>query len=510
MNANDSPETDDLPGTDDSLWLETTESTDFEPLQDDHRVDVAVVGGGIAGLSAAMELKDAGRTVSVLESDRIVSGVTARTTAKLTSQHGIVYQSLVSRFGRDRARQYAEANEAAIEIVAERADDFDCDFRTRPAYTYVSDENDRNKIRQEVNAARSVGLPASFTEDISIPSDAVAAVRFDDQAQFHPRKYLLGLAAEISGDGCDVFEQTKATDLDSGSPCKVTTERGTVTADAVVVATHFPFSDPAGYFARQFPKRSYVLATRIADPQPKGMYYRSGEPYFSVRPHEIDGESFVLIGGQNHKTGQGGSTADRYRAVEREARNHFDVEEVVYRWSTQDYRTTDSVPFVGPLAPWMDDVYVATGFGGWGMTNGIAAGRILADEIAGRGSEWSDVFDPRRLPSLSDAKPLAQENANTGKRFVEDWVRKPHGTRKSHDSLPRGEARVTREDGNAVAEYRDEDGELHRVSAVCTHLKCVVAWNDAEQSWDCPCHGSRFDFDGAVLDGPAVRDLPKK
>ncbi|WP_458206846.1 FAD-dependent oxidoreductase [Haladaptatus sp. NG-SE-30] len=500
-------ERNELPGMDASLWLETTQSSDFDPLDGDRRVDVAIVGGGIAGLSAAAELKDAGRTVAVLEAERVVSGVTARTTAKLTSQHGLVYRELLSRFGHERARQYATANEAAIEIVAERSEKVDCDFSRRPAYTYVTDSGERGRIRREVETARSLGLPASFVESVPLDVDANCAVRFDDQAQFHPRKYLLTLTDEIQGDGCEVFEETRATDLHSGHPCRVETERGTVTADHVVVATHFPFVDPAGYFARQYPKRSYVLAVRTRDPPPEGMYYRSGDPYFSVRSHETNGESFVLCGGQNHKTGQGGSTSDRYRAVEREARRRFDIEEVAYRWSTQDYVSTDRVPFVGPIAPWHSNVFVATGFGGWGMTNGIAAGRIVAEEIAGDGSEWADVFDPERLPPLGTAREFLSENANVGTKFVSDWMRKPYGAR---ESLAPGDARIVRESGNVIAEHRDEDGELHRVSAVCTHMKCLVKWNDAEQTWDCPCHGSRFDYDGGVIDGPANRDLPER
>ncbi|WP_231184954.1 FAD-dependent oxidoreductase [Haladaptatus sp. DYF46] len=501
MNAND------LPGEGASLWLETTEETDYGSLETGVDVDVAIVGGGIAGLSTAAELMDSEKTVAVLEADRVCSGVTARTTAKLTSQHGLKYDRIRSRFGRERARQYAAANEAAIETVAERATTIDCDFRRRPAYTYVSDENDRKDVRREVDAARSVGLPASFVEEVPTVSDAVAGVRFDDQAQFHPRKYLLGVAEEIAAGGCDIFEGTRVTDVRPGSPCEVETEGGTVTATDVVLASHFPILDPAGYFARNYPKRSYVLAVRTRDPKPEGMFYRSGEPYFSVRQHETEGESFLLVGGQNHKTGQGGSTADRYRALEREARRRFDVEEVAYRWSTQDYRSVDGMPFVGRAAPWRKHVYVATGFGGWGMSGGIAAGRVLAEEIAGDGSEWADAFDPGRLPPLSDLPSLAGENANVGKRFVEDWVSKPS---KAGASLARGEARVVREDGTPVAEYRDDGGERHRVSAVCPHLKCVVAWNDAEKSWDCPCHGSRFDYDGTLLGGPAVRDLQKE
>jgi len=498
----------DLPGEGVSLWSATTQETDYDPLDEDLRVDAAVVGAGIAGLSTAAALDDAGLEVAVLEANRVVSGVTARTTAKLTSLHGLLYDDLVSREGRERAHQYAAANEAAIETVAERAEEIDCEFRRRPAYTYVTDRDRRSSIRKEVEAARSLGLPAEFVDDVPLSVDADCAVRFDDQAQFHPRKYLLGLADELeSGDG-HVFEETRATDVSGGEPCRVATERGTVTADDVVVATHFPFQDPAGYFARAYPKRSYVLALRVRDPTPEGMYYRPGDPYFSVRPHETDEEALVLVGSQNHKTGQGGSTAERYRRVEQAARDRFEVQSVAYRWSTQDYETSDRVPFVGPIAPWRDHVYVATGYGGWGMSNGVATGTLLADDIAGTGSEWADVYDPGRLPPLESAGTLVGENVDAGKEFVGGWAWSSLGG--DGPSLAPGEAQVVRDGSDLVAVYRDEDGEHHRRSAVCPHLGCVVNWNDAEQSWDCPCHGSRFEVDGSVIDGPANSDLSEK
>ncbi|WP_101298019.1 FAD-dependent oxidoreductase [Halegenticoccus soli] len=499
-----------MPGERTSLWLGTTPETDYGPLDGGAAVDTAVIGGGIVGLTAATLLAEAGQRVAVLERGRILEGVTGKTTAKLTSQHGLLYDTLVSSFGERRARQYARANEAAKEHVAERVEreGIDCGFRRLPAYTYVDSPEKKRKVKREVEAARKVGLPAEYAESLPLDADAAAAVRFDDQAQFHPREYLLSLAASLTENGGRIYEDTRALDIDDGRRCRVSTDRGEVRADAVVVATHFPMSDPALYFARMHPKRSYVLAARVDDPPREGMFYRTGRQYFSVRTHEIDGETLTLVGGQNHKTGQGGDTSKRYRKLEQAARRHFDVQSIEYRWSTQDYVSVDKVPYVGKIGPTARNVYVGTGFGGWGMTSGTAAGMILSDLIRGDGNPWAEVFDPARVTLGPSAREFATQNANVAKEFVGDWLTKPLGN--DLRNLPRGEAKVSRKGGEPVAAYRDEGGELHAVSAVCPHMYCVLEWNDGERTWDCPCHGSRFGYDGHVIDGPAVRDLPTR
>lgn len=504
---------DELPGRRDSLWTATTPATDFPALDGDLRVDTAVVGGGIVGVTAALDCAEAGREVALVESDRVVEGVTGKTTAKVTAQHGLVYDSLVDRRGRDVARAYAEANAAAIETVASRVDerDIDCDFQRLPAYTYVADGDRRADLRREASVAADLGLPASYVADPPFPEDAPGAVTFAEQAQFHPRKYLLDLVRAIPDEGSHVFEETKATGVEDASEgrddlCRVETERGTVTAENVVVATHFPIEDPAFYFARQFPKRSYVLAVRLADEPPAGMFYRDDEPYFSVRPHPTDDGTLTLVGGQNHKTGQGGSTEARYRRLLGQAREHFDVESVEYRWSTQDFVSADDVPFVGELGPKTESVYVATGFGGWGMTNGTAAGTMLAEFAQGATPEWADAFDPMRFDPGASAADLVTENLDVATEFTTDWARAMLGG--EDPVVAPGEGEVVRRDGRPLAVARDDDGDLHVRSAVCPHMNCVVRWNDGERSWDCPCHGSRFSVDGEVLDGPAVEDLP--
>lgn len=304
-----------------------------------------------------------------------------------------------------------------------------------------------------------------------------------------------------------MFENTTATDVEDGSPCTVSTDSGSITADSVVVATHFPVFDKARYYERLYPKRSYVLGVRLKGELPEGMYYKPTEPYFSVRPHSGEG-SLVLVGGQNHCTGHGNSTVQRYRELEREAFDRLDVDSVEYRWSTQDFVSVDRVPFVGRLGPQSENVYTATGFGGWGMSNGIAAGVLLSDLVAEGQSPWQDVYHPMRFNEDASAHSFKHHNEHDVKHYLEDYEQLSQ--QNDIESVGRGEGEVLELGDGPTAVYRDEDGDTHTVSAVCTHMGCLVHWNDGETSWDCPCHGSRFDCDGEVLDGPANSSLSER
>jgi glycine/D-amino acid oxidase-like deaminating enzyme/nitrite reductase/ring-hydroxylating ferredoxin subunit len=509
--------TDRLPSETTPLWFATTPETDYDPFVEPSdraatSADAVVVGGGIAGLTTAVHLAEDDHDVVLLERDSLAEGVTGRSTAKVTSQHSLVYDQLREELGREAAEQYGEANQAALEEVARRADesDVDCGFRRLPAYTYARSDDDRAAVRDEVDTASSLGLPASFVEggELDLPYETRGAVAFADQAQFDPRKYLLALAESFVESGGRIYEETPVRDVEEGRPCRVETDRGTVRADDVVLATHFPIVDRGGFFARMRPKRSYVLAVEIDGEVPEGMYYDPSTPYRSLRPYRQDGEEYLLVGGENHKTGQA-AEPDRYRRLARFAREHFDVESIEYRWSTQDYVTADSVPYVGRMGPTTDHVYVATGFGGWGMTNGTAAGRVLAELVAGRDHPWHDLYSPKRVTlSKNSLREVLSENVDAGGRFLRGWLRAVD--RRTLQDLDPGEGTVIREGTRPLAVSRDEDGSLRAVSAVCPHLKCVVDWNDAESSWDCPCHGSRFEADGSVIDGPAARDLPTR
>jgi len=497
--------------TNPSLWVGTTVSTvegsDFHQQHGDMEADVVVVGAGIAGLTAAALLKGDGRRVVVVEAGRVCSGVTAYTTAKLTVLHGLVFDDLVSAFGEEGAGKYANANLAGMATVADLAvrHAIDCDLERRPAYTYTTDPAMVDKLTAEVAAAQGLGLAAGLTTDTDLPYPVEAAIRIDDQAQFHPRKYCLGLAAAIDGDGSVVFERTRALSIDEdGDRCTVETDHGTIIADFVIQATHLPFSDKGGFFARTSPMRSYALSARLEGPVPQGMYLSVDTPSRSVRSARADGEEVVILGGEGHKVGQDPDTRERHAALEAWAREQFAIRSIDYRWSAQDYVPADHVPFVGPVTPGSDRVLVATGFKKWGMSNGSAAGIMLADRIAGRPNPYADFFDSTRLNPRQSVKELVKENANVVKRFVGDRLRTE--TRSVADLAP-GEAAVLVEGTERVAVYRDDAGTLHAVSPVCTHLGCTVTWNTAETTWDCPCHGSRFTCDGQVIQGPAVKDL---
>jgi len=509
MRDSEEPVTDTpVEGTHASLWLETTTTTDYEPLDGVLSVDTAVVGGGIAGLTTAVKLAEAGQSVALLERDRIVAGVTGHTTAKLTSLHGLPYHHLADSFGVEDAGRYAAANEAAIDDVEATVGtlDADCGFERMPAVTYIGPDGESGvgTVREEVSVAQQLDLPASFVGSSSLPGDGEAGVRFDEQAVFNPRSYLLGLAERLA-EGADthLFEETTVTDVDDGEPCTVTTDRGTVRADDVVLATHFPIVDRGLYFSRLEPKRSYLLAVELGGTPPSEMYYRTGDPHFSLRPLPGEGNT-VLVGGQNHRTGHGSPTVDRYRRLAEQARARLDVESIRYRWSTQDFTSVDTVPFVGP-SPLADHTYIATGFGGWGMTGGTVAGRLLSDRILGRENDWASLYSPERLTVKASARKFASHNRHSMEHYLEDYLLDRPPERPL--ALDPGEATVVEHEGESVAAYRDEDGEYHTVSAVCSHMGCLVEWNDGERSWDCPCHGSRFDVDGTPLETPAVEGL---
>lgn len=490
-----------------SLWVGTTQETRYPALKDDISVDVAVVGDGIIGLSVAAMLKRSGARVAVIEAGRIAAGATGYTTAKVSSQHGLVYRELLDDAGEELARQYAEANETAITEMASFVEelDIDCDFRRADAFSYTEDPDQIEHIHAEVEAAVSLGLPASFAASTGLPFDVAGAVRFANQAMFHPRKYCLGLAASIPGDGSHVYEMTRATDVTSNDRCEVTTDHGIVRADHVVLATQIPFLDKGGFFARTSPARSYAIAVQLDGSAPDDMYLSIDSPTRSVRSHIENDTTYTIIGGEGHKVGQDPDTSQRYQALETWTREHFGVRSVDYRWSAQDYMPVDNVPYIGPITAGNRRVLVATGFRKWGMTTGTVAGMILTDTIVGRESPWAAVFDSTRREVRRSAKKFVLENTNVAKRFVGDRIR----TMKIPDAadLGPGEGGVVEADGDKVAAYRDEAGKLHAVSPTCTHLGCLVSWNTAEKTWDCPCHGSRFDVDGEVIQGPAIDRL---
>jgi glycine/D-amino acid oxidase-like deaminating enzyme/nitrite reductase/ring-hydroxylating ferredoxin subunit len=488
-----------------SPWIETAPAPERAPLSGDLEVDVCVVGAGVAGLTTALLLAERGASVAVAEMDRVGSGTTGYTTAKVTVLHGTIYSRLVSAYGAEEARQYAAAQQAGLDLLAGWVRDrgIECDMREAAAYTYAPDQDGLQTVLEEVRAAREAGVEAESVAESDLPFPIAGAVRVPAQYEFHPRRYCLALADAIEAAGGKLLERTRALDVEEGETLRVLTDRGTITAKDVVVASHYPFLDRGLYFPRLSAERSYALGVRIRGALPRGMYLSTESPAHSVRSFAAGGEELLLVGGESHKTGQGGPTGERYVRLEAWARDHWDVDEVVYRWAAQDTMPIDHIPFVGRLKPGSPNVWVATGFQKWGFTNGSAAGLAIADAIDGRTSTWAQFLEPKRLTLRQGARKLVKENVNVGAHFVGDRFR----PRPALDELAPGEGGIVTVDGRRVAAFRHEDGRVDAVDPACTHLGCQVSFNDAERTWDCPCHGSRFRTTGEVVEGPAVRDL---
>jgi glycine/D-amino acid oxidase-like deaminating enzyme/nitrite reductase/ring-hydroxylating ferredoxin subunit len=490
-----------------TYWNRTASAPSFPRLSGDLDVDVAIIGGGIVGISTARLLKDQGLRVAVIEARRVGQEVTGKSTAKISSQHGITYQTLKQKFGEDRARLYGEAQEAAISRISQLAGQWgvEADIEPMPAFTYTNDESYVSQIEKEVEVCARLGLPASLQRgDIGLPFEVLAAIRFDNQAQFHPVRYVAGLAATIPGEGSHVFEGTRAVDWE---PTKVVTETGTVTARHVVMATHLPLGQVGLYYSMAHPKAEPVVAAPIGR-VPPGMYKNAEKPGHSIRTHRAEnGQVYGIAAGTSFKPGHPDDEQESIREIERWLTDNFEAGPVEYRWVNEDYTPIDGSPYIGWSTNRGDGYLVATGFNAWGITNGTVAAMIIADLVAERESPWLPVFDATRVKPVAGAKEFAKGNAEVAAHLVGGYLsRKP----RSYDELEPGHAAIMKVDGDNVAAFKDESGKVHAVSAVCTHMGCLVGWNATDRTWDCPCHGSRFELSGEVIHGPATQPLGSK
>ncbi|MFL6241292.1 MAG: FAD-dependent oxidoreductase [Actinomycetes bacterium] len=490
-----------------SLWLASAADTSYPALSGDLTADVAVIGGGIAGLTTALLLKREGARVVVLEAHRVANGVTGCTTAKVSALQAAMYSAIRKSKGEDAAGVYASASRTAVRTVEELARDrsIECDLEPRPAFTYALTDSETSSVQQEYDAASRAGLPVELVDATDLPFPTYGAVRLREQVQLHPVRYVQGLANAVDGDGCRVFEQTRVTGLNEGGPCVVETSAGRVRADHVVVATHYPIFDRGVYFARLKPQRSYCMGARLAPGAsvPVGMSINVGSTTRSVRSHH----DVLILGGEGHSAGARTATPERFERLESFAREHWDVAEITHRWSAQDPSAYDHLPMVGAYHPRASRVWVSTGFMKWGLTSATFGAIILTDLINGRPNDWATTFTPNRVSPRS-----AHQVAGLGLKFstdvVLDRITPPQAL--SPAKVPVGEARVVQDGLGKTGVFRDESGQLHAVSLRCTHMGCLLRFNGAETSWDCPCHGSRFDVDGNVLEGPAVRPLPRR
>jgi glycine/D-amino acid oxidase-like deaminating enzyme/nitrite reductase/ring-hydroxylating ferredoxin subunit len=494
-----------IPGTLETPWHERATSPTFPRLNSTVQTDVVIVGAGITGLTLAALLKRAGRRVVVVEGNQIGLGTSGGSTAHLTEHLDTSFVDLNDTFGVEKLRLVMASVRASIAQVEALASELqiDCGFKRVPGYLYTEKANEVEDLRQEMLAAREAGVAVREIQQPDLPFVTHAGIEFADQAQFDPYAYCIGLARFIDGDGSAIYEQSRVAEVRDGQPCQVVlVDGGEVIAPIAVMATHTVINDVLLFQPRIRAYRSYVYAFRSehAADLVKGLYWDLEDPYHYTRR---DGD-LIIVGGEDHRTGQEDDTEEPFARLESYIRARFSDADFVNHWSAQFYEPADGLPYIGKY-PERDNTYVATGFSGTGTTFGTLAAMIIADSILLRPNAYADLYDASRSSILTGTVELIRENANLAANAVKGLFKNEADGNIA--DVPYGEGRVLWLDGEQVAVYRDEEGSYTMHSAVCTHAGCTVAWNSAEQSWDCPCHGGRFDRDGQVLEGPPVVPL---
>lgn len=474
-----------------SVWSESCKFRKREALNKDIKTDVLVIGAGIAGVLTAYMLKQKGRDVVLIDAAEIASGNTKNTTAKITSQHDLIYSKLIAEFGKEKARQYAKANELAIKKYKEIIEDkrIECDFEEKPAYVYSLNEVD--VLKEEVEAAKNLGIDAEFVQEANLPFKINGAVKFNNQAQFNPLKFLKGISNELV-----IYENTRALEIKENL---VVTSGGNITANNIVVATHYPIMNAPGYyFMKMHQERSYVLALENTS-EIDGMYIDLNKEGYSFRTYN----NLLLLGGISHRTGENeeGGSYDELRKV---AKRLYPKAKEKYYWSAQDCMTIDGIPYIGRYSSETPNIYVATGFNKWGMTSSMVSAMIISDMILEKENDFSEIFSPRRFDLSLSINNIANDLIETAKNFIAQKVYIPSS---EIEHIKNGHGGIIEYNGEKVGVYKNKEGKEFFVSTKCTHLGCQLSWNSDELTWDCPCHGSRFDYKGRLIGSPATKDL---
>lgn len=492
-----------------SLWRQHDTASPYPKLEQSISTEIVVIGAGIAGLVCAYELQHRGKEVILLEALEIGHGTTGHTTAKCSVQHGTIYQHLLRTYDEDTARLYHDFNNESLSYLQTQVDEgFDMDFIYKDSFLYSSTHHSP-ELEAELDAYRRLkidGGDATSELKETLPFPVKQGIVIRNQAQFHPTKYLHELSERFVQAGGRIFEQTRATDVSSGPRPIVTTSTGRrVQANQVVIASHYPFNDLRGLYVSKFTvERSYIVACEASRPVPDGMYLSVDPESRSFRNYEDGERTYILMGGEGHLSGHVTDTRSRYDTLEQFAQSNFEAGRATYRWSSQDLITLDRLPYVGQMFKREPDIFVATGFLKWGMTNGIAAGRLIADLLTNKENRFSEFLTPfRSVLKPYEVKSFVQTNVDTATQFVKGVVERV-GT---VSELQLDDGGIVHFENQKVGVYRDLDNQCHIVSPTCTHLGCGVNWNNAERTWDCPCHGSRFDTKGNVVEGPATKPL---
>ena len=491
-----------------SLWIETTKNElKLMPLEKDEETEVCVIGAGLFGLTTAYYLTLLGKKVTVVEKGEIGEKVSGNTTGKITSQHGLFYDHLIKDYGEEYARKYLEANEEAIKNIKEiiEKEKIECDYSERKAYVYALKEDEVLDIEKEVDAARKIGKDVKLVTETELPFKVKAAIEFDGQAQFHARKYMVGLAKSILKDN-KIYNFTTVTDVKKeGETFNIYTDRGIINAKYVVLATHYPIINAPGFhFLKMYQSTSYIIAIETNSKLPQGMYINDKPPIYSFRTAPYNGKDILLIGGSDHKTGEPVPDNSKYEYLEKKAKELYPDCKVLFRWNTRDCISLDKIPYIGEFSNLMTNMYIGTGFKKWGMTLSNIAAKIVTDMIMGKENKYASIFDSTRMNPI--------KNRGEMKNIVKESVKslalnKLKIETHSIDKIQNDNGGIIKINDENVGIYKDKEGKIYAVKPVCTHLGCLLSWNNLDKTWDCPCHGSRFDYMGKNIYEPARKNL---
>lgn len=492
-----------------SLWQSNMpDYNDQEKPFENKCYDVVIVGGGITGITTALLLQKAGKSVLVAEAKSICFGTTGGTTAHLNSFLETPFNKIAKDFNSEKSEKVAKACREALDLIKSNISQYniECSHTELPAYLYAADEKQIKELDEFYEGFEKVGHECSISNTIPVKIPFEKAIEIPAQGQFHPAQYVFALAEQFELAGGTIVQNCRVTSVEEGEIHDITTSKGNIKSKNLIYATHVPPGVNILHF-RCAPYRSYAIACKLKDEKdyPQAMAYDMADPYHYFRTQEVDGEKFLIAGGEDHKTAHEENTEGCFSKLEAYVRNFYDVESVPYKWSSQYFDSTDGLPYIGHLPGHKSNMFVATGFGGVGMTCSHISAITLSDIIVKGDSEYKDVFNPARVKPVAGFSNFVKEAADVVQKFIGDRLSKE----KINDlaELARGEAKVVKFEGHTLALYKDEEGQIHAVNSACTHIKCIVGWNEAEKSWDCPCHGSRFSFDGEMLTGPARKDL---
>lgn len=493
-----------------SYWVESTPQTNYPKIEKDFDTDVLIIGGGITGIVTSYMLSNSNLSVSIVEADRMAMGVTANTTAKITSQHDLLYDYLLNSFGFDTAKGYLDSNEDAIKIIEDivKKENIDCDFLSQDAYVYTCDKSNVQKIVDEVSAVTSLGLKAEYVTECPLPFKIEAAIKFPNQAQFHPRKYLLSLLQILDKRNVNIFENSKVIDIKHVKDrYEVYVNNNKITAKYLVMACHYPIKNfPGMYFIKMYQDSSYAIGVELDKDVFDGMYISCDTPTASFRNAPYDnGKKLLIVGGSGHKTGATDvNIDDSYTNLENYIKSVYPKAKIKYRWMTEDCVTLDKIPYIGEFSKFLPNMYVATGYKKWGMTTSHVAAKIISDKILGIDNPYEDIYTATRLEPIKNSK----EFGNMLKQSVYSLaINKISPPIKSYTELENDNGGVVDYNGKKLGIYKDKSGKIFAVVPYCKHLGCELTWNNLEKTWDCPCHGSRYKYTGEMITEPTTESL---